>query len=135
MTGAPLFFPGQVWTLKAPADPAMRVRIGAVESLGGRIGVHIEIANAPLPKGFEAEDGVTALSIGHVPIAAGALEREVVHLESSGAVMSRPFDEGLTAWRAEHAAGRAGFFDAAPHEIVEMLFEAMKQSSRPTLQG
>ncbi len=135
MSGAALFFPGQVWSLKPPADPGMRVRIGAVESLGGRIGVHIEIAFAPLPEGFEAEDGIKTMSIGHVPIAASALSREVLTLETSSAPLSQPFDEGLAAWRAEHAAGRAGFFDAAPHEIVAMLFEAMRQSSRPTLQG
>ena len=135
MTSAPLFFPGQVWTLKPPADPGMRVRIGAVESFAGRIGVHIEIAHAPLPEGFEAEDGVKTLSIGHVPITASALAREVAELEESGTILSGPFDEGLRTWRVEHTAGRAGFFDAAPHEVVTMLFEAMKQSSRPTLQG
>jgi hypothetical protein len=136
MSNAPLlFFPGQIWTLKPPADPGMRVRVGAIESLGGRVGVHIEIAFAPLPDGFEAEDGAKTLSIGHVPIAATALSQAVDTLEASDAVLSRPFDEGFAAWRNEHAAGRAGFFDAAPHEIVTMLFEAMKQSSRPTLKG
>lgn len=131
----PLFFPGQVWSLKAPADPLMRVRIGAVESVGGRIGVHVEIAFAPLPEGFEADDGVKTLSIGHVPMTGDALEAAVETLEDSGAGLSQPFLEGLEAWRQAKTEGRAGFFDAPPHEIVAMLFEAMRQSSRPNLQG
>lgn len=113
----------------------MRVRIGAVESVGGRIGVHMEVLNAPLPEGFEAGEGVKTLSIGHVPITAEALQDAVDALETSGAELSRPFLEGVTAWRQEMEHGRAGFFDAPPHAIVGMLFEAMRQSSRPTLQG
>lgn len=132
---APFFFPGQVWSLKPPADPVMRVRIGVVESVGGRIGVHMEVLNAPLPEGFEAGEGVKTLSIGHVPITAEALETAVDELETSGATLSKPFVEGVNAWRLEQEKGRAGFFDAPPHAIVEMLFEAMRQSSRPTLQG
>jgi len=131
---APLFFPGQVWTLKPPAEPVMRVRIGAVDSIGGRIGIHMEVLNAPLPEGFDAGEDVKTLSIGHVPITAEALGQAVDTLETSGAMPSRPFLDGVAAWRQEQEYGRAGFFDAPPHAIVDMLFEAMRQSSRPTLQ-
>lgn len=125
---APAFAPGQVWTLLAPAPPAMRVRIGAVQEVSGRIAAHIEIAHAPVPEGFEVEAGAPAVSIGHVPIAGVALAAAVDRLESENVQMSAPWEEGYAVWRDEYVAGRAGFFDLSPLEIVAVIFEAYKQA-------
>ncbi|MFZ4120901.1 MAG: hypothetical protein ACOYKM_04485 [Caulobacterales bacterium] len=122
------FAPGQVWSLRAPAPASMRVRIGAVHEVAGKAGVHVEIAHAPLPEGFETEGGATTISLGHVPIAAFALANAVDALEDTNAVLSDPFIMGFEAWKKEWDLGRAGFFDVSPLDAVKVIFEAYKRA-------
>lgn len=134
---APAFAPGQLWSLKPPVDPGVRVRIGVVERQGGQTGVHVEILHVPLPEGFavdEADQG-ERLSIGHVPMTEEALARSVDVLEAEGTALSGPFDQSFALWRIEQAAGRGGYFAEPAAAVLEVLFAAIKQSQRPTLRG
>lgn len=122
------FAPGQVWSLLPPAPATMRVRIGAVHEVAGKAGVHVEIAHAPLPDGFETDAGASTVSLGHVPLTALALANAVDALEDTNAVISDPFVMGFEAWKSEWDRGRAGFFDVSPLDAVNIIFEAYKRA-------
>jgi hypothetical protein len=132
----PVFEAGQLWTLKPPADARTRIRVGAIEPFGEQMGVHVEVLHAPLPEGFTVDDpDAQTLSIGHIPITASALAASVDELEAEGTALTGPFGEAYAMWRIEALAGRGGYFGEPMPAVLEIVFEAIKQSQRPVLRG
>jgi hypothetical protein len=120
------FAPGQVWTYNTrPGEEASRIVICRVETdpkLGQIVHIHVNglrFKNKHAPGGISNE-------IGHMPYAADALQKSVVKLESTSAVLPS-FEDGYQEWRNAFEEGKAGVWTAPVSEAIAGLESALNQ--------
>jgi hypothetical protein len=110
------FWVGQVWSLRAPMDPAARIHIGLVED-GGQT-IHISLWGQPID---DASGLGSPLVAGHLPISADALRRSVDRVANEAPPEDLPFQEGYQTWKD----AEGGVFTITVAEIVSLMTETI----------
>jgi hypothetical protein len=114
---------GQVWSLKAPMDPAARIRVGRIENEGQT--VHISLWGQPI----EATGPLgSPLVAGHLPISAEALADSVDRVVAEQPPEGLSFEEGYSQWRD----AQGGVFTISVAEIVTVMVEMIAGTPSPT---
>jgi hypothetical protein len=116
------FEAGQVWSLKAPMDPAARVHIGRVEDNGQVI--HISLWGQPIDA---PEPLASPLVAGHLPISAEALTSSVDAVVDEPVLEGLQFEEGYGEWQRAHG----GVFTISVSEIVDVMIEVLGGQAPP----
>ena len=114
------FIVGQVWTLKAPAPPDMRVRICGVDELDdGREIVSVTILGPVRPA-----PGCQTIDIAHMPFEQPTLTAAVDHVVARDAPSDDAFAQGYQYWRDN---GRGAAWTVPPLDAARISLEALAQ--------
>ncbi len=113
------FAVGQVWSLRDPAFPDARIRIGRIED-GGRT-IHISLWGVPAPVPEVTDVIGSPLVAGHLPITAEAL-RASVGTVSNDQPPAIDFEGGYNAWRE----AQGGVFTLTVPQIVAAIYETVR---------